>query len=121
MDYFTEILIQSGKSVILECNFNPKYYNEKFAKLEEKYDLNFIQILCYADKNVLLERFRSRANSIERHKGHMDSKRIDELKESILEGKIEKLNIKGPLIELDTTDFSKLNYEELLQKIKTLI
>ena len=57
--YITESLLKAEKSLIIETNFNPKFANQKFLDLKEKYDFVPLQIRCITDGEILLERFMS--------------------------------------------------------------
>lgn len=115
--YFTEALLRAGTTFILESNFKPEFDNQKFATLSEKYDFDVVQILCKADGEVLFERFKKRSESGQRHPGHVDTGNYDEFKKSLLSGRCEPLSLSGNVIEVDTTDFDKVDLDVLLQKI----
>lgn len=119
--YITESLLKTEKSLIVETNFNPKFANQKFLDLKEKYDFDPLQIRCITDGEILLERFMKRANSDDRHPGHVDSWNLDEWQTILLQGKIETLNIGGEIIDIDTSDFNKIDFNELISVIKTVI
>jgi predicted kinase len=114
-----EVLLSSGKSLVLESNFKSEFDTKRFIDLQQKYDFDVYQIQLKCDSNVLLSRFETRSNSSERHPGHVDSGNIDEFKESLLKGTYEHLDVGDEITELDTTDFNKVNYEDLLTGIKS--
>ena len=118
--FITESFLKVGKSLIVETNFNPKFANEQFKKLKEKYDFTPIQIRCIADGKILLDRFTKRANSTDRHPGHIDSENLEEFKPMLLQGKIEALDIGGELFDIDTSDFDKVDYDGLVKAISKL-
>jgi hypothetical protein len=59
----------------------------------------FVQVHCSAPLEVLLERYASR----ERHPGHVDSQRIDALREAVETGRHDPLDLPGEIIRIDTT------------------
>ena len=61
----------------------------------------------------MFERFQKRSESGERHPGHVDTQNYEEFKESLLKGKYYPLGIGGEIIEVDTTDFSSIDDDEL--------
>lgn len=116
--YITESILKAGKSLIVESNFNPKFSDKKFLDLKEKYDFAPFQVRCITDGEILFDRFAKRANS-DRHQGHIDSGNIEEWRPILLQGKIEALNIGGEIFDIDTSDFSKLDYAGLIAAIKS--
>ena len=66
-------------------------------------------------------RFRARDGSPERHPGHVDHEADAELTVLLKGGRYEPLELEGTLVEIDTTDFTRVNYQGLLQRIKAVI
>jgi len=117
--FITESLLKADKSLIVETNFNPKFADKKFLDLKEKYNFVPFQVRCITDGEILLDRFIKRANSNERHAGHVDAESIDEWRSILLQGKIEALNIGGEIFDIDTSDFNKIDYNKLVSAIKS--
>ncbi|MDD4353956.1 MAG: ATP-binding protein, partial [Candidatus Nanoarchaeia archaeon] len=109
--YITEELLKVNNSLIIETNFYPKLAKKRLSILKDKYSFTPFQIKCFADGEVLFDRFKKRSESKLRHPGHIDGGRIEEWKPVLLRGKIETINIGGELLEIDTTDFEKINYK----------
>lgn len=121
MYHVAESILESGKPLIVETNFNPKFANQKFLELKEKYDLALVQVRCVTDGEVLFERFKKRAESADRHPGHVDGGSLDEWRPILLQGKIESLDIGSEILDVDTTDFEKIDHKKLLEYIKAKI
>jgi predicted kinase len=121
LDYVLLSHIRVGSLLIIEGNFKPEFENKRFSELAANYDITFLQVNCWAEGPVLLERFKQRAESEERHPGHADAYNIEEFRSMLLRGKAETLDIPGHVIELETTDFSKVDYETLIGTIRTMI
>jgi adenylate kinase family enzyme len=119
--FFVESLLKTKKPFIVETNFRPKSATEKFLDLKKKYDFTPIQIRCITDGKILLDRFTKRANSPDRHPGHIDSENLEEFTPTLLQGKIEALDIGGELFDIDTTDFDKVDYDGLVKAISLMI
>lgn len=117
--FITEQILSAEKSLIVETNFNPKFDDKKFLDLKKKYDFVPFQIRCITDGEILLDRFTKRANSDERHPGHIDSGSVDEWRPILLQGKIEALNVGGEIFDIDTSDFNKINYNNLVRAIRS--
>ena len=70
--YFLESLLRAGNSLIVESNFKPEYDSEKVLNLVKQYGFTSFQVQCKTNGDVLLERFKKRSESSERHSGHAD-------------------------------------------------
>lgn len=114
-----EQFLKTKSSFILESNFNPKSDDQKLKKILTSKKFKLIQVLCFADGQILADRFRKRAVNGKRHPGHVDDSNFEEFEKELLKGKAGKLNLEAKLIEIDTTDFKKVDYQELFKKIKS--
>lgn len=109
--------LKANISTIVESNFSAQLSNDIFLDLKNRYDFSPIQIRCITDGNILVERFKQRANTGERHPGHFDSVLTKELEPYLLKGKITPLDIGGEFMDIDTSDFEKIDYEELYKEL----
>jgi len=103
--HFVEVQLRAGQSCIVESNFIIPLATSNFLALKKKYDLEPLQLQCHCEGNVLFERFKQRAASSERHPGHVESLNLEEFKPTLLEGKLDTLDIGGTSSEIDTTYF----------------
>lgn len=127
-------LMKAGQPFILENNF--EYSSEQGMKsLLEKYQYAALTITLTGDYKVIYQRFLERENSPDRHRGHVVNDCYPEKKENHLKTSkaktisyenfvcgIEKRGfddfcVEGRQIKVDTTDFSKMNMEELFSQI----
>lgn len=116
--YFIETQLSAGRSCIVESNFNAAYDTDQFLALKAKYDFEPLQICCMADGEVLFQRFKERAESGDRHPGHVETLNLEEFKSVLLRGRDEAMDIGGTVVEVDTTDFEKVDYEGLVEGIR---
>jgi predicted kinase len=119
--YVVETLMSADVSLVVESNFQPEVAGPKLGGLIEKYKYYCVQVLCKAEGSILAERFRERAESGERHPGHVDATTYDEMEPQLRLGRIEPLQLAGPLLEIDTSDFDVLNWEGILQTARQSI
>jgi predicted kinase len=119
--YFAEAQLAAKQQIIVEANFRTGIDSPKMMHLVAKYQYHPIQFHCYADERVLVERFHNRATSTDRHPGHVDHLTLKELNASLELGEYQPLVIPGSVIEVDTTDFSKINYQNLAQEFRDLL
>ncbi len=116
--YFLETQLSAGRSCIVESNFHADFDTERFLALKAQYDFEPLQICCMADGEVVFQRFKDRAASGERHPGHVETPNLEEFKPVLLRGRDEVMHIGGTVIEVDTTDFEKVDYEGLVERVR---
>ncbi|MFA5827741.1 MAG: AAA family ATPase [Candidatus Shapirobacteria bacterium] len=116
----TENLLKTGRSLVLESNFKPEIDRQMLLDLQKKYPFRVIEILCFADGKILFERFKKRAESGLRHPGHVDRLCYSEQEKVLMAGKAGPLGV-GELIEVDTTDFEKVNYDGIMKCLTNML
>lgn len=134
MYYAAGQLMKAGQPFILENNFEASEHGMK--NLLEKYQYSALTITLTGDYKVIYQRFLERENSPDRHRGHVVNDCYPEKKENHLKTSqaktisyenfvcgIEKRGfdvfcVDGRQIKVDTTDFSKINMEELFSQIE---
>lgn len=114
-------LLSAKVPFVVESNFDPKFDDKNFIELKKENGFFPIQIMCKTDGKVLFERFKQRAESGNRHPGHAEHLCYNEFKGVLLKGYCNPLNIGGKIIEVDTTDFRKMNHEGIYCRIRKLI
>jgi cytidylate kinase len=117
----TEKLCQTGNTFIVEGNFENKFASKVFTSIKEKYNYKVLHIFCYAQVELLYDRYAKRDNSGERHPGHIiEINGVEEFKKRVY-NKNFKLDIDGSTnIELDTTNFEYIKLEEIYTSIKNI-
>ena len=115
--------LAAGQATIAETNFHHPRDTERFRELAARYPYISLQINCFTRGDVLVERHRARALSSERHPGHVDhlESAQAELLTELSAGRTEPLDLGGQVIELDTTDFAAIDYEQLVVTIRRLL
>jgi hypothetical protein len=104
------------RDCIVENPFSAAEDSTKLLDLQKKYALKYLEIICFADGATLVDRFKSRAEAGNRHPGHCDHLTYQEHIPILMQGKILAMNI-GDKLEVDTTDFSRVNFQQLVNKI----
>jgi len=96
--------VAASASVVVEANFvRGSEFEARLAALP----VRFVQVHCSAPLEVLLERYGAR----ERHPGHVDSERIDALRDAVESGRHDPLGLGDETIRIDTSgqvDFARL-------------
>lgn len=134
MYYVAGQLMKAGQPFILENNF--EYSSEQGIKnLIEKYQYFALTITVTGDYKVIYRRFLERESSPDRHRGHVvndcypekkeDNQRTSKAKPISCEAFVcgieqrgfDTFCVDGRQIKVDTTDFSKVNREELFSQI----
>jgi predicted kinase len=119
MFYFAQAELEVGHSIIMDNFFYPPVSNPRFQVLKEKYHAESIQIVCDSDRETLFQRFKARADSGDRHPGHGDHDVLEELYVNLADHSSPILEIGGSVIEVNTTDFTKVDYQEILKQVKS--
>ena len=142
MYHFAELHLKIERTIILENNFE-NLSKPGLIRLMETYKCNTITVFFHTEKSVLEERFLKRDKSPERHRGHVINTQYPVLPHSVKPGLregdnlssesqiiyprsyftamkergMENFSIGGKEIFVDTTDFSKVSYEEIYDEI----
>ena len=114
---YVEAQLAAGQSCVVEGNFDAGFGTPVFARLAREYPHTSIQVNCVADPAVLAERFRRRSTSGERHPGHQDHLPRDPRLDVRILGRLAPMEIGGHVIELDTSDFAQIDYEQLSARV----
>lgn len=88
--------LAAGAGLVLEANF---VRGGETARRVAALPARFVQVHCSAPLAVLLERYASRV----RHPGHVDSERIEAIRELVEAGSYEPLALPGETLRVDTT------------------
>lgn len=115
--YIIEEQMKAGISLIVESNF-VKESVPIIKKLLNKYNYKSITIRFEGDLQILHKRFLKREYSSERHDGLISNGLFDDFKnfeQTAIKSKEFKINNNEILV--DTTDFSKVNFDEIINKI----
>ncbi|MCI0474696.1 MAG: ATP-binding protein [Anaerolineales bacterium] len=116
--YFVETQLAAERSCIVESNFRTELATPEFRALQARHDFVPLQVVLKCERDVLAQRFRARSNSDARHPGHVDRLSSEEDLAEILSRDYGALDIGGQVIEIDTTDFGKIDYAELFRAIE---
>ncbi|MDS0526719.1 ATP-binding protein [Clostridium sp. SHJSY1] len=123
-----------NKTVILENNFE-NISKKRLNMLIKTYNYEVINIRFQGEISVIYNRFVKRNHSKSRHLGHVINESyppkgpvhnnsiitLKEFEEMIISRGILDFDIGGEVINVDTTDFSKVNYKEIINKVKDRI
>lgn len=135
MYYFTESLMRTSKLIILENNFE-NISKPKLQNLIDKYHYSPITVLFDGDIKTIYNRFIERDNSPARHRGHVVNTeypestnrndiapqiKFEDFQRTFEERGIRHFNISGDVIKVDTTDFHKVDYGDVINQIKNKI
>jgi predicted kinase len=140
MYHFAERHLEIGLPMILENNFED-YSKPGLISLIEKYGCKTITIMFRVDIEVLTQRFIERDKSPERHRGHVINTQYpepagdasvqgspptkpmspEEFLSTIEQRGWARFSIGGEEIFVDTTDFSKVSYDSIYEKITEIL
>ncbi|HSX30600.1 MAG TPA: AAA family ATPase [Candidatus Saccharimonadales bacterium] len=122
LDYIVEQQLRSRGSLIVETPYDQDFRVEKYIEMQAKYGFTCVQVLCYADPEILLQRFIERIGSADRHPGHNDKAALEDFKASMKNaGKVTPLPLAGQVYQVDTTHFAQVNEEALFREVRSLV
>jgi predicted kinase len=110
--------LQAGRDCVIEANFEAERDTPRFAALAARYAVQWVQVLVVCDGDTLWQRHIARGNDGSRHPGHQEAAVALELRERLLTGRVAPLQLDAPCIELDTTDFMKIDAVDVIQRVR---
>lgn len=111
-------VVSSGNSLVVESNFEEEYATPKFKALESKYGCKLVQLYCLVDEQLAFQRFYERAEKGDRHSLHSKHNNFEDFQQQLLKERNYHLSISG--ITVNTNDFSKVSYSEILKKLSEI-
>ena len=121
MFYFARAEFDVGRSIIMDNAFDPSLSDPRFLALKADYSAESIQVVCNSDSETLFQRFKTRVESGNRHPGHREENALDQLWASLSKEESPVLDIGGEVIEVDTTDFEKIDYLAVLNRVRIFL
>ena len=129
-----EELMRSARPFILENNFET-VSKEGLLTILEKYEYKAITVTLTGDYKIIYQRFLERNRDPGRHPGHVvndcypGSKEInspvqisyESFVEGITQRGMDSFTANGPQVILDTTDFGRLDREDLVRRIQDIV
>lgn len=129
-----EELMKSARPFILENNFE-NVSKEGLLTILEKYKYKAITVTLTGDYKIIYQRFLERNRDPGRHPGHVvndcypGSKEInspvqisyERFVEGITQRGMDSFTANGPQVILDTTDFGRLDREDLVRRIQDIV
>jgi len=95
-------LLEAGQSIALESNFYAEWDTPQLRQLGDRFGCLFVQVVCMTSGPTLVERYRRRIVTGERHPGHTESEPLDEMLSRLLTERWDALELEGPVISVDT-------------------
>lgn len=117
--YLIEAQLQAGCACVIDSTFQARN-TPALVALRERYGFTPIQVLCRAEPAELARRYRRRAETRERHPGHLDRRLADNFDADAMEKLFQPLDIGGHVLPVDTTDFKEDDFQELMRSIERL-
>jgi hypothetical protein len=116
----TELAV--GRSLGIEANFRSDLAagdgpGARYRDLCATYACRPIEVHCTADAQITVQRFRQRGASGARHPGHHDAEMAATVAKNIIGGVYGPLELGGPLLRIDTTDWSAVDSDAMLTQI----
>ena len=119
--HLARTLLAAGTSILIENAFHPELASPTLRTIVQETQAAPLQIICQADNEVLFQRFRQRDVDGLRHAGHVDAQSLDELRASLAQNRPVRLDLDGPVLEVNTNDFTTVRYEVILEQVKAIM
>lgn len=131
MYYMAEQLMKCKKSFILENNFE-NISRKGLLELIGKYNYVAATVNLSGDYHTIYQRFLQRNSDPLRHRGHVVNDcypekksghevtplSYDDFVSGIKKRGMDCFQANGPCIRIDTTDFTKINYAQIVEQMK---
>lgn len=130
--YFAEQMMKLGKPFLLENNFE-NTLKPGIEALLKRYDCRAVTVFLTGDYETVYRRFLERDQSPDRHRGHVvntcypepEGERppytpvsFEQFTAGIVRRGMADFDVGGPRIVVDTTDFSKVDYEKIARQVR---
>ena len=115
-----ERLLEARCSLLVETPFDPDWANPRFQALQARHPYQPAQVVLSARADLLRQRYARRVDNGERHPGHVDRLRMGQFDKVELERRNRPLDLDGPVIHVDTSDFAALDFDRLAKQLRTL-
>jgi predicted kinase len=119
--HLLEMELAARRSLVIESNFDAERAGPSFLALRQRYEFRPVQVCCVAEGAVLLERVRLRVTTGARHPGHDEPANMAELAPFLLRGRLDPLPLDGPMIEIDTTDFARVDPAAITREVSAAL
>ncbi|MYD50803.1 MAG: ATP-binding protein [Dehalococcoidia bacterium] len=115
--------LKAGQSVVAESTFQPEFDAPLLECMRERFDFGVLELHCHTDADTALSRYVQRIDSDDRHVGHLAGMsrdvHVEELRERF--GSYGPLAAGKELIRIDTTDFSRVDYAAIVERVRAAI
>ena len=126
MMYVTERFFETGNPIIIEGNFVPtgvKKIDEAgvIKELIDRYGYTPLTFKFIGDTQILYKRFIDRENTVERGQANKIGFNVSY---DIFDGwchNLDNFNVGGKIIQVDTTDFTKVNFNIYIESARRFI
>ena len=115
-----ERLLEARCSLLVETPFDPDWANPRFQALQARHPFQPAQVIPSTPADLLRQRYARRVDNGDRHPGHVDRLRMGQFDTEELGQRNRPLDLEGPVLNIDTSDFAALDFEGLVRQLRTL-
>jgi hypothetical protein len=105
LEHQLEATLRAGQSVVGECNWDAELSAPQLGAIVERTRAVPFVVAVQGEPDVILARYRRRAETGERHPGHLDGLLVDELAATVT-GPYTPPELGGTRVDVDLTDLS---------------
>ena len=113
--------LKAGQSVVAESTFQPKYDAPWLVSMKERFAMDVLELHCHTDPDTALRRYAQRADSDDRHAGHLSGMSRD-THVGELRNRYERygpLTDGAGLVRIDTTDFATVDFAAIAKRVRS--
>lgn len=114
-------LLDAGVAAVIEANFTPELAKPDFEALRRAHPFRPFVVQVTAQPEVIVERYRQRNLSGERHRGHIESDDQAEIETRLRAAALTPLDLGGAYHLVDTTDFEQVDITGLIHEIRAAL
>ena len=121
MDMFVQAHIKAGQSVIAEAAFWRDPGTLWLERINEQYDIRFLEMHCHAPQETVLRRYAGREDSADRHSGHRSGRSTRAVAEELRQnyGRYAPPTAGDGLVRIDTEDLAAIDYSTIVKRVSS--
>lgn len=110
-------LSKGSGSFIVEGCFNPEFGGKRMLKTLGDTKHVIVEVFLTADDKILVDRYKNRTTSPDRHKAHNDEEKVTRIADHLRDVQYKPMGIGGTLIEVDTSQNPEATFEIVMSQI----
>jgi hypothetical protein len=115
--YLMEEQSRAEKACVIDSTFQEKE-RSRLNAVQERFPFVPVQVHCHTEPRELARRYRRRAETRDRHPGHLDHQLAAEFDADALQKHYRPLELGGPVFRIDTTSLQEDPIQNLMKSLR---